>query len=284
MVKLADIAVTLTQARTFSFHCSACGKCCNSSPLLTLAELFRHQDRFIGCLSLRRVRISHPEARALAAALGHALPGGDFLMLAIQGVDYPSQARCPALGDDQLCTIHADRPSTCAVVPLDAWTPDSLQDAVLASRRSGADYIGADCITEGVREGSRELVRGGRIQDAGFAEALARRRADEAREKAEWGSSVFRLLLPELLAAPGGIGALPVQGYRTLALVPALAAVAAASEPGRLRCLALIDAQVTLIRRVVEAAITRKHIADRPVTATLRGFEAALLRFRQKIA
>ncbi|AVA35612.1 Fe-S-cluster containining protein [Cupriavidus metallidurans] len=275
MVKLADIAVM--HERTFSFHCSTCGKCCNSSPLLTMAELFRHQDRFIGCLSLRRVHPSHPDARELAAMLGHVLPGGDSLMLAIQGVDYPSLAACPALGDDNLCTIHATRPTTCAVVPLDAWTPDALQSAVLASRRNGAAYIGADCISEGMRDGYQELVRHGRITSPAYAAALAQRRAVEAAEKAEWGNAVFRLLLPELLAAPGGIAALPVEGYRTLALAPVLAVIAAGSEPDRLRCLAFIDAQVALIRRHAAAAIARKQPVDRPVTATLRGFEAVLL-------
>jgi hypothetical protein len=82
---------------------------------------------------------------------------------------------------------------------------------------------------------------------------------------------------PELLAAPGGIAALPVEGYRTLALAPVLAVIAAGSEPDRLRCLAFIDAQVALIRRHVAAAIARKQPADRPVTAMLRGFEAVLL-------
>jgi hypothetical protein len=40
---------------TWSFHCSACGKCCNSPPPMSVPELFYHQRRFIGCLTVRRV-------------------------------------------------------------------------------------------------------------------------------------------------------------------------------------------------------------------------------------
>ncbi len=279
----------------FSFHCSACGRCCNSPPQLTLAELFRHQNRFIGCLGLRRVRplrvgdnvaaggvsLRAGEAdandfTALAARQGYALPDGDFLMLATQGIDYPSLARCPARGDDQRCQIHAQRPSTCAMVPLDAWTPDGLQQVVLADRRGGAGYIGADCIVSEPRDGHAVLVDGPRVVDAGFAAALTRRRDDEAREKLVWGEAVFRLLAPELLGPAGGIAAVPRAGTRTLALVPALAVLAAASTPSRLRCLAFIDAQLALIQARTAEALARRRLEDRPTTQTLRGFAAAL--------
>ncbi|WP_408249296.1 hypothetical protein [Paraburkholderia xenovorans] len=39
----------------FSFACTACGKCCNSPPAMSLPELFRQRDRFIGCLAIGRV-------------------------------------------------------------------------------------------------------------------------------------------------------------------------------------------------------------------------------------
>lgn len=265
-----------------SFHCSACGKCCNSPPQLTLAELFRHQHRFVGAIGLRRMRPADSahaaDAAGLAGRLGHALPGGDYLMLAVQGLDYPSLKRCPALADDNGCAIHASRPSTCAMVPLHAWTPDALQPVLLAQRRAGLGYIGADCIAAGPRDGFRELARGGRVADPAYADALERRRDDEAQEKSVWGDQVFRWLLPELLAAPGGIAALPLTGTRTMALVPALAVLAGASARSRERCLDFADAQVALIRRNLAAALARKQAADRPVTAELRAMEAALLR------
>lgn len=52
-----------------SFHCSACGRCCNSPPQLTRAELFRHQDRFVGAIGLRRVRSAGNAHAAHATAL-----------------------------------------------------------------------------------------------------------------------------------------------------------------------------------------------------------------------
>ncbi|SOY64561.1 YkgJ family cysteine cluster protein [Cupriavidus taiwanensis] len=272
-----------TAAAVMSFHCSACGKCCNSPPQLTLAELFRHQDRFVGAIGMRIVRTAGnahaSDAAALAARLGHALPGGEYLMLAVQGLDYPSLNRCPALGDDNACTIHANRPSTCAMVPLDAWTPDALQPALLEQRRAGAGYIGADCIAAGPRDGYRELVRATRVTDPVYADALNHRRHDETREKAVWSSQVFRWLLPDLQAAPGGIAALPTAGARTLSLVPALAVLAGASALSQRRCLEFVEVQLAVIRRNVARALVRRQAADRPVTAELRAMETALLRF-----
>lgn len=94
-----------------------------------------------------------------------------------------------------------------------------------------------------------------------------------------WGTQVFRWLLPELLAAPGGIAALPMAGTRTLSLVPALAILAGASARSRERCLGFADAQLGLIRRNLSSALARRQAVDRPVTAELRGMEAALQRF-----
>ncbi|WP_427306857.1 YkgJ family cysteine cluster protein [Cupriavidus sp. H39] len=281
MVTQQDIRAVASSV--VSFHCSACGKCCNSPPQLTLAELFRHQDRFVGALGMRRMQPAGnahaADAAALASRLGHALPGGDYLMLAVQGLDYPSLNRCPALGDDNGCTIHTSRPSTCALVPLDAWTPDALQSVLLEKRRAGHGYIGADCIAAGPREGYRELVRGGRVTDPAYADALNRRRGNEAQEKAVWGTQLFRWLLPELLAAPGGIAAVPTADTRTLSLVPALALLAGASPRSRERCLDFAEAQLTLIRHNLAGALARRQAADRPVTAELRAMEAALQRF-----
>ena len=42
-------------AERVGFRCSACGRCCNSPPAMTLDELFHHERRFIGCLTVRIV-------------------------------------------------------------------------------------------------------------------------------------------------------------------------------------------------------------------------------------
>lgn len=287
------------------FHCTACGKCCNSPPLMTIDELFRHADRFIGALSLRRLRAPKAGTRydvagqpvdvsaddvasfaALARRQGHPLPDGDVLVIATQAIDYPSRQRCPALRDDGHCAIHATRPSTCAMVPLDAWVPDRLQPVALSAKRAGgAHYIGADCLSIGAVGLSRAsasegaappLVSQGRIVDRDFAAALARRRDDASHEKARWGDAVFGLLAPELLGPARGIAAIPFDGYRTLSLVPVLAVLADGGPAARAQCVAYIDAQRARIADAVAQALARRQAIDKPMTAQLRGFDAAL--------
>ena len=41
--------------KEWALTCSACGKCCSSASRLSLPELFRLQERLVGCLALRRL-------------------------------------------------------------------------------------------------------------------------------------------------------------------------------------------------------------------------------------
>ncbi|WP_257993469.1 YkgJ family cysteine cluster protein [Cupriavidus pauculus] len=297
------------------FQCTACGKCCNSPPLMSMDELFRHAGRFVGALSLRRVRPPRVGIRhvvdghlvevtaddvaafaALARRQGHPLPNGDVLMIATQAIDYPSRGRCPALADDGRCTIHASRPSTCAMVPLDAWVPDRLQAVSLAAKRRGGDHdIGADCLAvvpstpspspSRPRPGGHiPLVVAGAVADRDYAAALARRRDDEADDKHQWGDAVYRLLAPELLGPARGIESIPFAGYRTLPLVPVLAVLANGGPETRARCLSYIGAQRRLIAASLEAALARRRVDDKPMTAQLRQFDATLSALGQRLA
>src|SRR6202012_4468577 len=94
-------------------HCSACGKCCNSPPELSLAELFQHQELFLGCLAIRRVRLPNASVaqRALADRLLHPLTTSlnriDWIQLVTLGFDDGTRAACPALDVENRCSLHA---------------------------------------------------------------------------------------------------------------------------------------------------------------------------------
>jgi hypothetical protein len=111
-----------------SFHCSKCGACCNSAPQLSLPELLHHQHRFIGCLTLRRVEHLRSGMRWAASAVAtpadvvefeafvpsflQSAPGRlgpELVWLASQAFDEPTLSRCPALGQDNLCTLQLDQ-------------------------------------------------------------------------------------------------------------------------------------------------------------------------------
>ncbi|NVH72998.1 hypothetical protein FSB08_10525 [Paraburkholderia sp. JPY432] len=278
---------------TFSFSCSACGRCCNSPPSMTLAELFRHPDRFIGCIAIGRVARRWPGQRLHAgrheAVLDEAdcaafevladtllYRAGDTFSIVAQGFDYPSLARCPALADDGRCAIHLQgKPLTCEVVPLDPLVPDSLQHLVLAERGSSAIYVGSACIQEGKRDDAALLVDKGRIADPHAKNALARRRRALEQERAIWTQAVFEALRADLFDSPAALARIPAGGFLTISLVPALLSVAAASSRCRELCIDYIDRQLALIDRSIAQALTRRRLDDRPVTQQLRGFAIA---------
>jgi Fe-S-cluster containining protein len=290
------------------FHCTACGKCCNSPPAMSMGELFRHRERFIGSLAIARVARLQAGARVAAgdgvqvlddqdaaelAALQDALfhrprasrgpQTGHAISLVTQAFDYPSQGRCPALASDGGCTVHGpDKPLMCRVVPLDPCVPDRMQAGVLRNRRASAAWLGASCIGAAAEPPYRPLVRQAKVADAAFAQDMAQRRADLAADKARWGRPVFGMLENEL---ERGQGPRPGDdGWLVLPLAPVLAVLAAEGPAMRAQCLAYIDAQLPLIEATIGAALARKRAVDKPVTAQLRSFAQAYARQRGLLA
>ena len=194
----------------------------------------------------------------LGSALWHRLPSArhdtDDVLLATRGFDLGLSERCPALDDDQRCTLHdLGKPTICRVVPLDALTPDSAQHHVLQSRRAEALYLGTDCIQPGVRPGFDLITRRLSVVDSGARAALAERRRDLAFERRSWGDAVFQLLHTDLFASPEALERLPPDGFMTLSLVPVLMVVARDSA-ARARCLQYLAAQGTLAERLLGQA------------------------------
>jgi hypothetical protein len=269
---------------------------------MSLPELFRHRDRFIGCLAIgrvprrrigERVRVGGHEAvldeadiaafESIADTLLHR--AGDTFSIVTQGYDYPSLARCPALADDGRCAIHlSGKPVTCEVVPLDPLVPDTLQHLVLAGRNQSASYLGADCIQEGERADAALMTADGEIKDANARDALARRRRALEREREVWGRVVFESLRKDLFDSPAALARIPPRGFLTISIVPALLAVASTSARCRQLCLDYIDSQLALIDRSIEQALLRRQLDDRPVTQELRGFAHAYQRAKALLA
>lgn len=281
---------------TVYFHCTACGKCCNSAPLLSFPELLRYENLFIGCLAVRRVsRLtagSDIEAGGIrrqidpAQALAHAewaessyfhVPGLRYeVSITTQALDYLSLNKCPALLDDQRCALHdTGKPVVCSMVPFDADYPDGMQGIVLLSRQ-----FEEGCIVDQRRDGHSVLFEHGRVANAEYQGIIDRRRKDLAEDKWFFGNTVFQALRNEFFSGARLVARIPAEGFLSLSLIPALAAVAVVSDECRARCLRYVDSQIALIERTVQAAIARRVAADKPVTRELRGFREAYLRFR----
>lgn len=292
------------EARPASVHfgCHACGKCCDSAPEMSLPELLRNEHRFIGCLSVRRIPRVLAGKRVFGDVLGTAedarqseliaerllhgpLPSGDYVHLSTRAFSYESEARCPALGADGLCTIHgAGKPATCDVAPLDALLADSLQPVLLRQRKRESDAWQAGCLELEPKPGHAPLTRHLSVVDPRAGDALARRRRALALDRELWGAAVFRLLGPDTFARGGPLGALDANTSFTLSVVPALAVVAGSSDTSHARVLAYVSAQEELIGRTIDSATLRRNPRDREDTNRLRGFRRAHLALRSELA
>lgn len=282
----------------FGFECTACGKCCNSPPQLTIPELFKHQQRFFGSLALRTVsrpqRIALSEMNsdvfdratatqdALAERALHPLPGSRDLYAALTGQAFgiPSQPHCPALLPDGRCGVHeAGKPAVCGVVPLDALEPDHQQSNVLASRLDEVAFNGADCITREEPTSRRVIAHGEHLVNAPLQAALERHRRALELEKHYWGNRVFAFLSSGSNAVPWL--SLPPGNWLELGLTPVLAAVAELSPNCRLRTIEYIHSQILLGEKLAHTSEARRSLVDLPAIQRLRAYLQALAQLKR---
>lgn len=258
----------------WSYACSACGKCCNSAPPLSLPELFYHQHRFIGCLAIRRIRrprIGDWLGMALEKRLAESndcdafdelarmlfhrptVAGGSPFVVQVcaQGLDMPGAQTCPMLRSDARCQIHGDhKPAACAAVPLDPLVPNHWQSLVLAERQRDTGFFGAGCIAKGLGQNLLPVVRNGQVLSSDLLGALEQRRADLANEKRLWGKATYALIERSLTGQPDGLAQFPENGQLILSLVPALLLLAEVSAQCHERCADFVAAQLALIQHV----------------------------------
>jgi len=118
------------------FHCTACGKCCHGQLPLTCKDAFANAARFPLCFvwtPLRQGSKDYLQVANLGATI--KLPGGKKLaVLIVPTVYLPSSFPCPALGSDNLCTIHHNKPSRCQTMPFYPYREERFQAELLIPR------------------------------------------------------------------------------------------------------------------------------------------------------
>jgi hypothetical protein len=224
----------------------------------------------------------------LARQLWHRLPNArvdtDDVLLATRGFDLGLSERCPALDDEQRCSLHdLGKPAICRVVPLDALVPDRAQHLLLQGRGSEARYFGSDCIQPGVRPGFDLITRRLSVVDSAASAALADRRRDLALERRTWGDAVFELLQADLFATPAALERLPRDGFMTLSIVPVLMILARHSALP-VRCRQYLAAQARLADRLLERARSAGHgelASVQQLTAFARSNAALALKLKE---
>lgn len=117
----------------YRFQCTACGKCCYGQVPLTINDACRLADRFPLAMVWSPVRQGSKDF-AMVAKLGAVfqLPNRKQLAALIVPTAYlPPNIPCPALGADNLCTIHADKPLRCRTMPFYPYREEQYQAELL---------------------------------------------------------------------------------------------------------------------------------------------------------
>ncbi len=118
------------------FHCTACGKCCYGILPLSLNDAVANAGRFPLAMMWTTVR-QGAKSYALAARLGTTVQLGKRKQVAVKitPISYmPPALPCPALAQDNLCSIHEDKPTRCRAMPFDPTQEEGDQSALLVPR------------------------------------------------------------------------------------------------------------------------------------------------------
>lgn len=122
------------------FHCTACGKCCFGWLPLTLKDALTHAGRFpLGVVWTPVRQVS--KAFDVTAKLGITVRTRDKKRLAVRIVPtayIPPSMPCPALTSDNLCGIHAEKPSRCRTMPFFPYREEGDQADLLVPRAGWA--------------------------------------------------------------------------------------------------------------------------------------------------
>lgn len=118
------------------FHCTGCGKCCYGQLPLTLNDAVRNAARFPLAMMWTTVR-QGAKSYATTARLGTTVELGKRKQVAVQitPISYiPPKLACPALADDGLCSIHAEKPVRCKAMPFNPFREEADQSDLLVPR------------------------------------------------------------------------------------------------------------------------------------------------------
>ena len=288
---------------TVSFNCNSCGKCCNSAPLMSIPELFYHENLFVGCLAVRRVTRQKEGDTLISAGIHYSVSAHDALQIQkmaelqlcnsddkvfgtydfsimTQAMDYESLNKCPALGEAGQCGIHFDqKPSVCSMVPFDSLYPNSLQNIVVMSRQ-----FEENCIVAGERDGYQVVINNKEVVSSHYSHILKQRRDDLALEKHWWGKAVFSMLQNEFFSQPDAVAKIPLDnGLLSLSIIPVLMVLAGASKKCNARCLQYVDSQLALLDNKISLALIRKSVADKETTKEFRSFKDNYIKFRYQL-
>ncbi len=118
------------------FNCTACGKCCYGQVPLTVNDAFSHANRFPLAMVWTPLRQGSKDFD-MVAHLGTTIPLNNRKVLAVLIVPtayIPPNFPCPALTEDNLCSIQTNKPSRCRTMPFYPYRDEQYQAELLVPR------------------------------------------------------------------------------------------------------------------------------------------------------
>ncbi|QRM45141.1 YkgJ family cysteine cluster protein [Rhizobium sp. BG4] len=118
------------------FACTACGLCCYGLLPLTINEAISRADRFPLAISVTPVR-SGTRGHTSISRIGvtASIGKGKPINLLVTPISFiPPSSPCPALGADNLCSIHNEKPERCKTMPFYAYKDEDSQRDMLVPR------------------------------------------------------------------------------------------------------------------------------------------------------
>lgn len=267
------------------FACVGCGKCCNTSPQLSLTEIVKYWSVFPMRLDIQTAigeHGAHWSDYANAQLAQHESLGGVAMVdarwkgvIRLVGDPFAQSGigKCSQLMNNGHCGIYADRPSVCHLVPLSLVLPEAYQHVALESLRQHAEMANWDCE---MGDDAPLLWENGEVVSTEYRAAF-----ENAVEVNSDGDMQRRLLSHIGIDARGlpHFAALKMQKLGVFAPLSSF-----------LECFSdLFDdpreaanTQLALIRAEIAENIKRKRPQDKPYTEELRDHEKAWVKYLRK--
>jgi Fe-S-cluster containining protein len=273
-------------------NCNQCGKCCNTGPSLTFAEIFKYQDHFVMGLSCQAqtdrkenfptTAMGEPVSFAdHQAIMDHmmglfgrfnTLAGGYYLQIYPMDIGYSMLAHhsCGHLGTAGNCELEADKPSMCRAVPFDAVLPENQQALKIEGFKTHfpcLDTTGAE----------KDLIyRDGEIVNSAYKAGYDAKLAD-FKDNMPWMVSMAQSALDNNgfmppaehileVAKRGGRLELSILFYLTSYMHEKAGAMAERTQ----QVIDFCASQIKLSKELIDKAVSRKNKADLDRTRALR--------------
>jgi Fe-S-cluster containining protein len=255
-------------SKTIRFACTACGKCCNDVPTMSVAEAFALADVFLAGPVLR-----FSPLREDIYGTGHPVMDDRdsrfpvYVELQCKPIAWTRHnGRCPVLRDDNTCGIYDRRPGMCRMVPFDLHLrPDLVSKAPIAGEEL-ARKLGFECEWS---EKAPVVVGPEGFVDPSYRADYERARRDITKSHALIRFIPSELLLEALQAAKRNArSGQPMDVPVFFAVLVAAAVAAGFFDSDRAR--EILEAQIRVADALEAAAIRRRDKDERGTTKAVR--------------